>query len=293
MEKNTALNYWKQLQQSESQPYEIPEPPKSYVEQREQLKKDREDWDKEKEYNKRYSVLKRNIETCVEARPQSDLKTKDLQAIQYFTQIKGDVEKKLQQSKLNFETLIAQEKQRMETLQQKLSFVETRLQTAVERSKMTVKRSKEEIRCRKELEQLIETVKKELPKVNLETVFPGYKALLEIQGVPPHPPPPIPSKMALEDTGNQSLGDQKTVKEEPVKSEKEFSTEKVEMPTPDGKPAVFTYGKRVPKNMSLEEAIARQNNPQLSFEPVETQPEQKVVPKIIRITKKKPAEEPK
>ena len=61
MDGNNALNYYRQLQHSQNQPYETPSPPKSFVEQREQDRKRSEELEKQKEYSKRYLVLKRNI----------------------------------------------------------------------------------------------------------------------------------------------------------------------------------------------------------------------------------------
>ena len=292
--------------------------PQHILTEMEENKRVIDEWDKQKQATERYRVLKRNIETCLEARPVATENIKDQQAVEWFSGLKEDVEKKLEKTNERFTALLTAEEQRRKLFleesdarilkykqqqdaqtsgfQQKLLFITNRLQSAVERTKQSSKKSKEEVRCRKEMEDLIRSFHSALPHLDLERVFPGYKTVLGenpiytpsekkqgdiSQKTVDTPPPSLPPK----ETGKTVKQETETVTEEA----KQFSTDVVEMPTPDGKPEVYKYGKRVPKSGTLQEAINKQNG--LSFQPVEQPPEQQEnKPKIIKITKRKPAE---
>ena len=276
-----------------------------------------EQWEQEKEFKKRYEVIKRNIETCREARPVSNENLRDAQAVEWFSKLKQDIEKKIQTVNDRYSGLITGEEQKrklfleqsenrlerykqqqdseLTVFQQKLQFIQSRLQTAQERTKQSCKKSKEELRCMKELQQLIETAKLSVA-ISSEKLFPGFETLLEI---PPYTPPPgkkegdIPQKSLEEETpletGNQKSGKQPVRQDsiqtvETVKLQKQSSTDEVVMPYPDGTEKVFQYGKRIPKTGSLKEAIAKQDtiHSGLPFQPVDYQEETPVQkPKII------------
>ena len=175
---------------------DIPIPPSS----KSKIEADKELYErhqKGKQLREEYESLKRNLETIYELKTASPDSLKDQRAINYFETCQAQIKSKLEQHEESLKKLLEQMNSAKKTLEEKLLFVNQRLDAARQRSVAQTK-TKEEIKTLKSIEALIKEYSKLLPRDNLEICFPDYRKLLNLpeKQIPPPPPeetaPPPP-----------------------------------------------------------------------------------------------------
>jgi hypothetical protein len=180
--------------------------PQSLLQRQREVEKMLQDLEESKRLKERYVALKRRLETCREVKNTSSENLKDRRAVSYFETCQGQIQGKLDQHDVSLKKILDQMENARKNLEDKLAFVNQRLELARERAdNQTRHKTKEEITIEREIQDMIPKYSELQPNTDLNQAFPDFRNLLHLpEPTPVESPPPFKGKRKAKQVPRES-----------------------------------------------------------------------------------------